>query len=209
MQIDYRYSELTIQNALWLANHKRPTGISKTDWAREIFQKLEVLPPLTRYVIAPEGVVHKRGRRNQHWQAETEACQLRMASILDVLIDKDNLDSPAIRKTGEKTYRLNFDRVTTIFQRLAVDKDEVIEWDPPIIPTLVEFVAFAGAVASLPLYRGRFRRCAKCENYFLRKKLDRRSIVCSDECRMKRGDPTNRQRQARHRAKLKQQQADI
>jgi hypothetical protein len=224
--VEYFQADRIVKLALWFAN-SRAGGIE--DWPAEVCRRLGVLPVGTPYAIDSTGQAFpyerprpskSRGGPKRHARLipvpkatmpGTTECQTRLTAALEAILDRDELTSgdawiavgPA-SESRQKKYQVRFDRFPHVWVPYVIDGSEMKPSDQPFVtPTLREFVAVAAAVISQDPFCRRLSKCrwSECEKYFLVpiRRAGRRSATCSESCAAARGDPTNAERQRRHR----------
>ena len=208
--IDKRRTELiersVIKRALALANSRPHRYASEQRWADRICETIRVLPPDSDWAISKRGRLIRLDPDAANVRAVTQ-CQSQLTSSLTVVADGDAPDFGVAAwfeqpgKTG-----LNFGRVATVFATLSIAGGELsIDEQPLITPTMREFVAYAIAIVFQPPWNSRIAKCDVCGKFDLppKRKGGPRPKTCSENCTLKRGDPTAAERQRRRRARIR------
>jgi len=206
---------ITVTTAIKFANSRKKKDGASSTWALTQYRLLKVLPPRQPYFVDDLGRVHARHgnevlRSDDIWKGASAATVdkwwRRLRSILDtVTTDSSNapIETVARAQAGyikEKKIAVKIPKegwTRTYVNGLSIDATT----QSFVPPTIDSFVVHVAMLMSRSPWRTRLGKCEKCGDYFLNP-LGRRGrprMVCSDECRIERGDRTLWERQKRYR----------
>lgn len=210
--IDKRTAELieksVISRALLLANSRPQRYASEQRWADRICKTMRVLPPDADWSLSKRGRLVRLDQNAANVRAVTQ-CQSQLISSLTIVAKGDAPDFGEAWYELPRKIGLNFGRVANVFAALSIAEGEIsIDEQPPITPTMREFVAYAIAIMCQRPWNSRITKCDVCGKFELppKRKGGPRPKTCSDNCTLKKGDPTAAERQRRRRARIRASQ---